>query len=255
MEQSINKKAEMKYRFLSGISVLLSYTAMTAVLIPFGFLFMLITNDVSTNPFTLSTTSDLIMIGLFLISGVGSFILLYIFRNTKYNNWTAFFVYPGVVFISSLVPLLVHYKKINSNVVKQLFDNTNIFTWTMAVLLLVGWLVTAYLSRDLTKKTNWWLFISVIPYALTGFALKNNYQSVRELAGYSDFSYQTVAEMINGSKGDIRLVNPMWFNSIGITIGAFIIILGGITFGIVWIKTKEWRKKARKSQKIKTSQD
>lgn len=245
-------KNKFKRLFLFSLSMLLTWLVPVVLVLLLGFGLSSLLQNISSNPLNIKNIYD----GIFLTCWFGSPIICLIFwiltrQSESYNNISSFFVYPIALLIVSVIPLFIKYPFVrNTSSVKAVLANTKLYFIVFAVLLVIGWLVNLYLTKSALKKSNWWLFIVTLPYLLTSFLIYRRYVEVDGFFKLKHFKYETVAAMLRQLKiPDLRVMNPLWYETIALIILSLIILIGVVTGEIIWKKTKTWRKKAKKENK------
>lgn len=237
-------KQKFKQLFGKGSSYLLSWA------IPATILFLVATllnqlNKVGSNPFELKSLADYLLVILWFaipIVSIGLWIVLR--KKTEYEFIASFLIYPVIMGIISVIPLFITKPRdISAANVQATVQNTKLYFIVLYFALIVGCVITLFLSKSVLKKSNWWLFITALPYLLTSFSAIKMQNSFETLIHYSDFSFDNVSAMLRKTKmPDTRLMNPFWYKGISLIIVSFIGILGVLLGAVIWKKTRSWRR-------------
>ena len=252
MRLSFNKD-KFKYLLKSFFSLLLTWFVPTILLILIGLGFQEFGAKISSDPTKLKNIYDLLMVLSWAGSPIFALLLWILLRKKSavYKRVTSFFVYPVTLFFVSLIPLWIRDTAgTSTNLVKATVINTKVFFVAFYIALLIGFIWNIYISRETYKKSNWWLFIVALPYLLTAIYVYGFQNSFIKFISLKNFSYKAVASMLKHVHfADIRIMNPMWYNSISLIVISTILILGVLISAFIWKKTKKWRKKPAKKEK------
>ena len=234
-------KNKFARRFRLFLSVVISWLIPSfAIYIEF-LLISPLQKTVNNRLFTQLTIGNFLVIILWFMGAPLSYLC---WRASKKLPFLSFWVYPTALFLVSLIPLLVQQpnsyslKAVNSAII-----NTKIYFVAFYIALIIGYIVNLAITKANLKKSNWWLFVVAIPYLLTIFTIYAHQKSFFKFLHFDDFSVKNVSMMLKHVHFlDVRLMNPLWFETIALIIVSMM-ILEGVTFGaIIWQKTKKWRK-------------
>lgn len=243
-----------KYKFkrlsVEGVSVLLSWLIPMLIVILAALAFLALNEHTGSNELKPTKITDWIFLIAWFISPVVSVFFLIFNRKNGYKNITSLFMYPIALFIVSVVPLFIsHPEARTAAAVRAGISNTKLYFIVFYVVLFVAYLVNLALSKSAFKKSNWWLFIATIPYMLTAFMVQKAQGSFIKFISLKDFEYSSVAKMMKvGHFNDVRLMNPLWYDTIGLIVASTILLIGVSLSAFIWKKTKKWRQKAKRQE-------
>lgn len=204
-------------------------------------------NDMSSNPFKLNSKSDLIFLVSWIIAGCLPFIVLVRFRIKDKTVWKGqqlfevFSILSFVLFVGSLIPLLNYTNEISAESVQKTISDTYVYCILFGVLLFAGFVGTLVVTRRTLEKSNWWAFLVAIPYIFQSWKVQESYSELKRFQDMATFDYVKVAEMIKLMKGDLFLINDLWFETFAMILVIFICLIGVVAGGIIWKKTERWR--------------
>lgn len=192
------------------------------------------------------SAQNVIVLLLFVTSSSATFINLFKMRKngplSKNPSIIILSLYNASLVLSSLVPLGVINKGINSKAVHTVVKNTYIFYGVLCLTNLIALITTIYLLRKNVEKNNWWLFVLSVPYIVTGWSVVQDFTAFRNLVSKKDFEYSKVAEMLKEFEGmDVLLLNHNWYKIISISIVAFVLMIGVEIIEKTWKKTTKFR--------------
>lgn len=252
MRLTFNRQ-KFKSKFCKFLSTILTWFIPTVLVIGETLLLQLVQKQITVNPFDFSKINigNIVLLLLWLGSPALAF---FFWKFTKLHfakEVNDVFIYTISVFVVTLIPLLIiNPSKTTAKAVGLMVMNTKVFFIAFYIALIVGFIANLYLSRELLKKSNWWLFIVALPYMITSFMVINSQRAFISFTQYSDFSYKNVSRMLTAiQQTDIRYMNPFWYESIGLVILSMLVIEGVCVGAFVWQKTEGWRKKEKTEEK------
>lgn len=229
--------------FLKFFSIFIVWLIPTSIIILIALGIQDLGSKVSEDPFKMHTIFDIAMIGCWISSPIIAIILWY--QSIKGNiskNINTFFIYPVITSLISLIPICINPNIKTPNAINIAVENTKIFFYVSYVALVLAFSINLFLSRQVFKKSNWWLFIVALPYLFTGILLYKAQQVFYRFIKLDDFSYKNVSNMLNHMQyADVRLINPIWYQIIALTTVATVVLIGVNLSEIIWKKTKNWR--------------
>lgn len=239
-------KQKFKHLFSISFSVLAAWLVPTFLIILVALMIQSLGTQVGSNPLKIKSFGDFFLLLLWGTSPLIAFLMWFWDKKKQKNYFKSFFVYPISLFVISIIPLFVNATNKSPAAVKVAVNNTNIFMNTFYIVLIVAFIVNLYISRQALKKSNWWLFIVALPYVLTEIYVYQMQRVFIEFTQMKDFSYSNVSRMLNGMKfSDIRLINPLWYQTISLIVASTLLLIGVSFSEIIWKKTKKWREKAK----------
>lgn len=247
------KKQKFKKEFSKFLSLILTWIFPTTVIIGETILLQSIQKQITANPFDFSKIKigNIVLLALWFGSPVLTF---FFWKFTKLHfakEINGIFTYTISVFLITLIPLfIINPSKTTTQVVSSAVMNTKVFFIAFYIALIVGFIANLYVSQELLKKSNWWLFIIALPYMITSFLVINSQRAFISFTQYSDFSYKNVSRMLTIVKQtDVRYMNPLWYESISLVIVSMLVVEGVYIGALIWQKTERWRQTGRSEEK------
>lgn len=247
------KKQKFKKEFSMFLSLILTWVFPTTVIIGETIFLQSIQKQITANPFDFSKIKigNIVLLALWFGSPVLTF---FFWKFTKLHfakEINGIFTYTISVFLITLIPLfIINPSKTTTQVVSSVVMNTKVFFIAFYIALIVGFITNLYVSQELLKKSNWWLFIIALPYMITSFLVINSQRAFISFTQYSDFSYKNVSRMLTIVKQtDVRYMNPLWYESISLVIVSMLVVEGVYIGALIWQKTERWRQTGRPEEK------
>lgn len=201
---------------------------------------------ISDNVLQLKTIGDWLIVSLLIASIVFTNVYLFFaFKNRKRYLVNPLgiiaCIFQNELFLLSIIPLVVLGHKTNAENVQKVVWNTKLFYVSSVFILVLGIILLIVLLREYLKKSNWWIFLILIPHMMIGWVLKADHQGFILFIHSSDFSYQKVSKMFIDTHIGLLSINPSWFKCLAGMILILILVIGLIIYEFLWKKTKSWR--------------
>ncbi|MBC2242252.1 hypothetical protein [Listeria booriae] len=202
--------------------------------------------QISDNVLALKEIGDYILVGMWFLSAIFANVTIY--RNLRKKGPAerkpirlilAFF--NNAILTATLTPLVTLNERATSEGVQHVVRNTYIFYAVAVAFLIVSLSLTLFYIQGKIQESNWWVFVVSVPYIIISWVLQRGYTSLHEWTQANDFSYNSVAAMLQAAQKPVFLLNDMWFQFLAFTILNAIFLLGVILLETFWQKTANWR--------------
>ncbi|WP_088841022.1 hypothetical protein [Listeria sp. ILCC797] len=255
MRQKRKSKIRERYRYLFVILIMLLIGILFIVSV--SSVMLSISLSMSDNVFSLQALGDWIISIAWLLSA--ALTIWTIYRNIKKRALDrktiplilAFF--NLAILISSLIPLFILNERATVEGVEKVMLNTEIFYYTSVGCLLLTFACTIYMLRkQISERSNWYVFMTSIPYLMIGWVIQRGYTAFHDFQQAGN--YQDTAAMLTDVSQYPFILNKTWFTFLALVLFNFILILGVNLLEFIWHQTEAYRK-GRSRKKAKTTKE
>lgn len=181
----------------------------------------------TSDPFKLNNFADWVLVIAWILSG--ALPLMWLLVKRTYHAWLTLIAVFGVtMFASSIWPLFYQPGKVTAATVKAMIQHTTITIYIAVACLVVGLIVTLILTRQSIQKSNWWVFIVILPYTFMSWFTYVTWQGFKSFTTAKNFDPNEVSRTLVAMNGKVNLINSIQFNLIAIAIIALTVFVGGI---------------------------
>lgn len=181
----------------------------------------------TSDPFKLNRFADWVLVIAWLLSG--TLPMMWLLVNRTYHAWLTLVAVFGVtMFASSLWPVSYQPGRVTAATVKTMIQHTTITIDIAVACLVVGLIVTLILTRRSIQKSNWWVFIVILPYTFMSWFIYVTWQGFKTFTTAKNFDPTEVSRTLAAMNGKVNLINSIQFNLIAIAIIALTVFVGGI---------------------------
>ena len=143
--------------------------------------------------------------------------------------------------LPSSISMLLSPKTLSLAHVKFMINLTTAFNYGFALLGVIAYGLTVFISREKIRSQSWWVFLITIPYGLVLISLYSFYSEFNDMKSIKGFSAESILSMLKQSNGQLALMNDAQFVFFGISIVIIIILLGVNLYEVIWQKSSKWR--------------